>query len=197
MGARGAAFSHAPVHDSQLSGQQARVVQLLQHMPACLTQPPPLLSPEQDVILRGGKALPLYTRVVEAGAPHAIVLPAAEDGRLQVQLRPGDVSWRDCLGAVPPPQTVQAHVAAADDPAIVLFSSGTTGTLLPQLRRGSPIALVDRAVLRASLGLLSGGCRPFSRRMPQASPRPSPGRTPRRCDVRQTPFSTRMCGEEM
>jgi len=83
----------------------------------------------QDVILRGSQALPLYARVVEAGAPRAIVLPAVEHGQLQVQLRPGDTSWRDFLQAVPPPQSVQAHVAAADDPAIVLFSSGTTGKL--------------------------------------------------------------------
>lgn len=167
-------------------------------MPACLNQPPPCSLPEQDVILRGGQALPLYTRVVEAGAPHAIVLPAAEDGRLQVQLRPGDVSWRECLGAVPPPQAVQAHVAAADDPAIVLFSSGTTGKLLPQLRCGPRLSLlIEKYVLRGSLGMLSSGCHPFSRRMPQASPRPSPGRIPLLCDVPSTPFSTRMCGAEM
>ncbi|PRW59713.1 acetyl- synthetase [Chlorella sorokiniana] len=81
----------------------------------------------QDVILRGGQALPLYARVVEAGAPPAFVLPAAEDFRLLVQLRPGDTSWQDFLSAGQPSKAVQAHVAASDDPAIVLFSSGTTG----------------------------------------------------------------------
>ena len=36
------------------------------------------------MILRGGKALPLYARVVEAGVPRAIVLPAQAGGQLQV-----------------------------------------------------------------------------------------------------------------
>lgn len=39
---------------------------------------------QQDVILRGGKALPLYARVVEAGVPRAVVLPAVPGGQLQV-----------------------------------------------------------------------------------------------------------------
>ena len=38
----------------------------------------------QDVILRAGKALPLYARVVEAGVPQAIVLPAVPGSQLQV-----------------------------------------------------------------------------------------------------------------
>ena len=38
----------------------------------------------QDVIPRGGRALPLYARVAEAGAPTAIVVPAAPGGALQV-----------------------------------------------------------------------------------------------------------------
>ena len=40
----------------------------------------------QDVILRGGKALPLYARVVEAGVPRAIVLPAVPGGQLKVRV---------------------------------------------------------------------------------------------------------------
>ena len=36
------------------------------------------------MILRGGKALPLYARVAEAGVPLAIVLPAHAGGQLQV-----------------------------------------------------------------------------------------------------------------
>ncbi|KAL4458608.1 hypothetical protein ABPG75_013473 [Micractinium tetrahymenae] len=81
----------------------------------------------QDVILRGGQALPLYARVVEAGGPRAVVLPAAVHGRLQVELRPGDASWQAFLGSVPEPAQLHAHVAAADDTAGILFSSGTTG----------------------------------------------------------------------
>ena len=38
----------------------------------------------QDVILRGGKAHPLYERVVKAQGPTAIVLPAAPGEHLQV-----------------------------------------------------------------------------------------------------------------
>ena len=50
----------------------------------------------QDVILRGGRALPLYERVVEADAPQAIVLPAAD--RFALALRDGDVAWDAFLG---------------------------------------------------------------------------------------------------
>ena len=115
----------------------------------------------QDVILRGGQALPLYSRVVEAAAPRAIVLPAAGGqlqvlrlpGRqhwhfmarseglnpqqhvlwrsLQVDLRVGDVSWQQFLPSVPPPAALQAHVADAGDAANILFSSGTTGGNCP------------------------------------------------------------------
>ena len=38
----------------------------------------------QDVILRGGKAHPLYERVVKAQGPLAVVLPAASGQSLQV-----------------------------------------------------------------------------------------------------------------
>ena len=38
----------------------------------------------QDVILRSGKAHPLYARVLKAQGPRAIVLPAACSHRLQV-----------------------------------------------------------------------------------------------------------------
>lgn len=79
----------------------------------------------QDVILRGGQQLPLYARVVEAQAPRAIVLPA--EGRLRLPLRPGDLSWQQFLSGAPQPAEVQAHVAASNDPATILFSSGTTG----------------------------------------------------------------------
>lgn len=81
----------------------------------------------QDVILRGGQALPLYARVVEAEAPMAIVLPAVRGGVVQANLRPGDLSWQQLLAAVPQPPAVRAHVAASSDTALVLFSSGTTG----------------------------------------------------------------------
>jgi hypothetical protein len=49
----------------------------------------------QDVILRGGNSLPLFKRVVEAGGPPAVVLPAS-GGELQVCILPlkeGEGSW--------------------------------------------------------------------------------------------------------
>ncbi|KAL4429392.1 hypothetical protein ABPG77_005166 [Micractinium sp. CCAP 211/92] len=81
----------------------------------------------QDVILRGSKALPLYARVVEAGVPRAIVLPARPGDPLQVELRQGDMSWGTFLEAAAAPSEVVAHVAGAEDLTNVIFSSGTTG----------------------------------------------------------------------
>ncbi|GJM98913.1 hypothetical protein PR202_ga15965 [Eleusine coracana subsp. coracana] len=53
----------------------------------------------QDYILRGDKELPLYSRVVEAKAPMAIVIPVR--GSFQIKgLRVGDLSWQDFLGRV-------------------------------------------------------------------------------------------------
>lgn len=79
----------------------------------------------QDVIPRGGKTLPLYARVVEAGAPRAVVLPVGE--ALAVELRQGDQSWADFLaGADDGP--FEHHVADAYETSNILFSSGTTGT---------------------------------------------------------------------
>lgn len=77
----------------------------------------------QDVILRGGRALPLYPRLVAADAPLAIVLPGRVEG-LTEALRPGDRRWDEFLPADAP------FAAVAGDPDAttnVLFSSGTTG----------------------------------------------------------------------
>jgi acetyl-CoA synthetase len=52
----------------------------------------------QDVIVRGGKTLPLYANVIEANSPPAIVLPAGE--AVRVPLRPGDCAWPDFLERV-------------------------------------------------------------------------------------------------
>ncbi|GLC41156.1 hypothetical protein PLESTB_001797100 [Pleodorina starrii] len=55
----------------------------------------------QDVVLRGGKALPLYDKVVKSGTrARAVVLPAAEDGAYASSppgLRSGDLRWADFL----------------------------------------------------------------------------------------------------
>jgi acetyl-CoA synthetase len=80
----------------------------------------------QDVIRRGGRALPLYEKAIEASAPPAVVLAAG--GELGVTLRQGDQTWAEFLGGAG-----QAEAAAAaeergpDDVINLLFSSGTTG----------------------------------------------------------------------
>lgn len=76
----------------------------------------------QDFICRSGKQLPLYSKVVEAKAPKAIVLSQHLASR--VKLRSGDLTWsnflspNDIFDAVSMPPT--AHIN-------ILFSSGTTG----------------------------------------------------------------------
>ena len=76
----------------------------------------------QDRILRGSRELPLYTRMMEAGAPVAVVVPA--QGRLSEPLREGDLSWDDFLSDN---STFQAVACDPDDAINILFSSGTTG----------------------------------------------------------------------
>ena len=77
----------------------------------------------QDVILRGGRELPLYPRLVAAEAPLAIALPGRVEG-LTETLRPGDLRWDEFLQADAAPATV---VCDPDETTNVLFSSGTTG----------------------------------------------------------------------
>lgn len=76
----------------------------------------------QDVLLRGGKTLPLYANAVEAGAPRTIVLPAQD--RATLSLRAGDLEWRDFLEADAPLETTPREPS---DTINILFSSGTTG----------------------------------------------------------------------
>jgi acetyl-CoA synthetase len=76
----------------------------------------------RDVMVRGGKKLPLYSQVIEAEAPRAIVLPASAE--LDVPLRAGDLSWADFLSGAERCETVIRDPA---DAVNILFSSGTTG----------------------------------------------------------------------
>ncbi|MFQ5511913.1 MAG: AMP-binding protein [Candidatus Krumholzibacteriia bacterium] len=76
----------------------------------------------QDVTLRAGKELPMYQKVIDAGAPTAIVV-TTRDGA-EVSLRDGDHAWNEFLsdnesfGSVP---------CNPGDVTNILFSSGTTG----------------------------------------------------------------------
>ncbi|WP_414587881.1 AMP-binding protein [Scytonema sp. PCC 10023] len=72
----------------------------------------------QDYILRGGKQLPLYSKVVDANAPTAIVLGSS------VELRPSDLTWKEFLSTNDQFHAVPAHPAAYTN---ILFSSGTMG----------------------------------------------------------------------
>ena len=76
----------------------------------------------QDVIIRGGKELPLYANVTAAGPLPAIVLPAS--GTSAVELREGDVRWDGFLGEQ---NRFEAVERDSDDAINILFSSGTTG----------------------------------------------------------------------
>jgi acetyl-CoA synthetase len=74
----------------------------------------------QDRMVRGGRELPMYDKVVEAGAAQAIVVSTGGGGAL----RPGDITWDDFLGS---DAEVLAVIGSPDDTTNILFSSGTTG----------------------------------------------------------------------
>lgn len=76
----------------------------------------------QGYILRAGKQLPLYRKIIEANAPTAIVLSV--NSSLSVPLRPGDRIWEDFLSSNDRFDAVAAHPSAYTN---ILFSSGTTG----------------------------------------------------------------------
>ncbi|WP_040897556.1 AMP-binding protein [Xenococcus sp. PCC 7305] len=76
----------------------------------------------QDYILRAGKNLPLYSKVVDAAAPQAIVLP--NDCYLTVKLRNQDLPWAEFLS---PLEQFEAVVTGPEAHTNILFSSGTTG----------------------------------------------------------------------
>ncbi|GAB4860909.1 Probable acyl-activating enzyme 1, peroxisomal [Ancistrocladus abbreviatus] len=82
----------------------------------------------QDSILRGGKSIPLYSRVVDAQSPMAIVIPA-KGSCLSMKLRNGDISWQAFRERVA--NSKLDEFVAVDQPVEaftnILFSSGTTG----------------------------------------------------------------------
>ncbi|XP_057465616.1 hexanoyl-CoA synthase [Actinidia eriantha] len=82
----------------------------------------------QDFIIRGDKRLPLYSRVIEAQSPIAIVIPS-KGSSFGMKLRDGDVSWHEFLAKVKHLREVE--FVAVEQPveasSNILFSSGTTG----------------------------------------------------------------------
>ncbi|KAG5572189.1 hypothetical protein H5410_061955, partial [Solanum commersonii] len=84
----------------------------------------------QDFIPRGEKKIPLYSRVVEAHSPMAIVIPNRASS-LSIELRDGDISWPDFLDRVKDSKGLE--FVAVEQPidafTNILFSSGTTGVV--------------------------------------------------------------------
>ena len=74
----------------------------------------------QDVSRRDGKELPMYQKVVEAGAQRAIVI---ETGAA-VNIRAQDIAWVNFLGGT---AEIEPVTVPADAVSNILFSSGTTG----------------------------------------------------------------------
>lgn len=83
----------------------------------------------QDYIFRAGKKIPLYSRIVGAQSPRAIVLPG-HSKILEVTLRDGDISWNDFLASanhLSRPWEYQVPPQPIEQTTSILFSSGTTG----------------------------------------------------------------------
>lgn len=82
----------------------------------------------QDFIIRGDKRIPLYSRVVDAESPTAIVI-CSRGSNSDLKLREGDISWDDFLEKVK--KLKGTEFAAVEQPieayTNILFSSGTTG----------------------------------------------------------------------
>ncbi|XP_062116885.1 hexanoyl-CoA synthase isoform X3 [Humulus lupulus] len=82
----------------------------------------------EDLIVRGEKTIPLYSRIVEAQSPMAIVIPS-KGSSVSAELRHGDVSWHDFLKRAN--DFKKCEFAAVEQPidayTNILFSSGTTG----------------------------------------------------------------------
>ncbi|CAN5431817.1 AMP-binding protein [soil metagenome] len=79
----------------------------------------------QDHIVRGGKQLPLYEKVMQANAPLTIVLPAEDkEAELSTPIRSNDLSWQKFLSDN---EHFEAVACNPGDAINILFSSGTTG----------------------------------------------------------------------
>ncbi|KAJ8536358.1 hypothetical protein K7X08_034759 [Anisodus acutangulus] len=82
----------------------------------------------QDFISRGGKKLPLYSKVIDAQSPMVIVIPN-RSSTLSIKLRDGDISWHEYLERVDKSKEVEYIGVELPAEAFtnILFTSGTTG----------------------------------------------------------------------
>jgi len=76
----------------------------------------------QDVLLRAGKELPLYDKILKANDKSAVVLPAGD--KLAVSLMEGHMEWSEYLSDDDNFSSLQCD---PNDHINILFSSGTTG----------------------------------------------------------------------
>ena len=84
-----------------------------------ITEPKVIFT--QDVLQRAGKELPLFSKVVEANAPKAVVLKVSKK---TISLRKEDIFWDTFLSSNTSFETI---IQNPDDAITILFSSGTTG----------------------------------------------------------------------
>jgi len=76
----------------------------------------------QDVLLRAGKELPLYNKILEANPKSVVIIPAGES--LKVALNEGHLQWAEFLSDNDAFHSIQCNPL---DHINILFSSGTTG----------------------------------------------------------------------
>jgi len=81
----------------------------------------PKLIFTQDILQRAGKELPLFSKVIEAKAPKAVVLKVSDK---KINLRNKDIYFDDFLSSKTNFKTI---IQNPDDIITILFSSGTTG----------------------------------------------------------------------
>ncbi len=84
-----------------------------------ITQPKLIFT--QEILERAGKKLPLYQKVLEAGAPKAIVVKVKNSG---IKLRENDTYFKDFLSEQ---KDFVSVIQDPNDMITILFSSGTTG----------------------------------------------------------------------
>ncbi|MCF6168388.1 AMP-binding protein [Lutibacter sp.] len=84
-----------------------------------ITQPKLIFT--QDILQRAGKELPLFSKVIEAKAPKAVVLKVLDK---KINLRNKDIYFDDFLSSKTNFKTI---IQNPDDIITILFSSGTTG----------------------------------------------------------------------